>query len=89
MENRFQQNCASANLEKSWNIVHQATSSEFMKSSLKITPPGLGRHRCMRTSDLAGVQAGSQGRQVHRARDQVRAQAGALVPRARGGDTFR
>ena len=46
----------------------------------------MGGHLRLRAGDLAGVQAGAQGRQVHRAEDQVRAQAGALVSRAGGGN---
>ena len=39
----------------------------------------------MRASDLAGVQAGAQGGEVHRARDELPGEAGALVPRTRAG----
>ena len=35
---------------------------------------------------MAGVQAGSQGGELHRARDHVRGQAGDLVPRAGTGN---
>ena len=44
--------------------------------------PGLGWQRGLRARHLAGVQAGPQDCQVHRAADQLYRRPGGLVPRA-------